>query len=210
MPWLLHKTLWSLVLFLQGTPRLREDLGWRVFWLPRYSLWQVKLIMWMMIMMILTRVSYFLTTSSLSDRGLKTNAPTSNTITNTNIQQLHQNLLSLTTPSLSDRRLRTNAPTSPLSTFPSTRRPLQMSASATLTSEWTEDGGDDDNDGDHDNGDGEEVRSRMTRPSTSTVGATMACQCCRTRMCQHLHLQDQRPALVCLFVWLFICSQGLL
>ena len=39
------------ILFLQGTPRLREDLGWRVFWLPRYSLWQVKLIMWMMIMM---------------------------------------------------------------------------------------------------------------------------------------------------------------
>ena len=43
--------------------------------------------------------------------------------------------VSLTTTSFIDRGLRTNAKTSPLSTFPSTRRPLQMSASATLTSE---------------------------------------------------------------------------
>ena len=103
-----------------------------------------------MIIMILTRVSYFLTTSSLSDRGRKTNAPTSSTIANTNVQQMHQNLLSLTTPSLSVRGLRTNAPTSPLSTFLSTRRPLQMSASATLTSKWSEDGNHDNDDGDGD------------------------------------------------------------
>ena len=61
---------------------------------------------------------------------------------------MHQHLLFfLTTSSFIDRGLRTNAKISPLSTFPSTRQPLQMSASATLTSKWS-------GDGDHDNGDG--------------------------------------------------------